>query len=103
MTASLLLRDFHRAGVQVSLLPAGFGISPPGAAPAALEDELRLAWRELKAILAELPAPDRCQICGDATRGPIGNAGHIHCTVCALIVAERRGWTVYAVEHERAP
>ena len=89
MSASLLLRDFYRAGVRVSLGADGFLISPPDVAPVALEDALRMAWREVKAILEQLPASDRCEVCGDATRGPVGNAGHLRCTICALIVAER--------------
>lgn len=91
MSASLLLRDFHRAGVRVSLGAGGFLISPPDVAPAALEDALRLAWREVKAVLEALPAPGRCQVCGVATNGPTTwpDTGWINCAACALIQAER--------------
>ena len=90
-----LLRDLWRHGVRVHLMPDRLRLDPPGVTP----DPLRLALleyrAEVKAILATLPAPDHCQVCGEVTRGPAGNAGHINCVACALIVAERRGWTVY--------
>ena len=89
-----LLRDLWRSGVRVHLVPDRLRLDPPWVTP----DPLRLALleyrAEVKAILAALPAPDRCQVCGDTTRGPVGNGGHLHCTVCALIVAHRRGWLV---------
>jgi len=97
-----LLRDLWRSGVRVHLMPDRLRLDPPGVTPEPLRLALIEYRAEVKAVLAELPAPDRCQVCGDATRGPVGNAGHLNCTVCALIVAERRGWTVYAVEHEAA-
>jgi len=93
VSASLLLRDFHRAGVRVSLGADGFLISPPDVAPAALEDALRLAWREVKAVLEALPAPGHCQICGDVTNGPTNwpDTGHINCVECAVIGATQAG------------
>lgn len=97
-----LLHDFWRHGVRVSLMPDRFRLEPAGVAVEPLRLALREYADEVAAVLAELPAPDRCQVCGDATRGPAGNAGHLHCTVCALIVAHRRGWTVYAPPREEA-
>jgi len=96
-----LLCDLWRSGVRVHLMPDRLRLHPPGVGPEPLRLALLEYRAEVKAVLAALPAPDRCQVCGDATRGPAGNAGRIHCTVCALIVAHRRGWTVLPVEHER--
>ena len=97
-----LLRDFWRHGVRDHLMPARFRLDPPGVAIEPLRHALREYTLEVKALLSELPAPDRCQVCGDATRGPAGNSGHIHCTTCALIVADRRGWRVLPAVHEAA-
>jgi len=97
-----LLRDLWRHGVRVHLLPDRFRLEPPGVAVEPLRLALREYTTEVKALLAELPAADRCQVCGDPTRGPAGNTGHINCTVCALIVAERRGWSRLPTAHEEA-
>jgi len=40
---------------------------------------------EIEALLAELPAPGRCPICGDPTGWPDSTTAH--CTQCALIRA----------------
>ena len=92
-TAHGLLRDLRRVGVRVHLMPDRLRLDPPGAAP----DPLRLALRqvacEVKVILEQLPAPGRCQICGDVTNGPTNwpDTGLINCVECAVVVAERMG------------
>lgn len=93
MSALLLLRDFYRAGVRVSLEPTGFLIAPPDGATAALEDALRHTWREVKEWIEKLPAPGRCQICGAVTNGSTNwpDTGHINCVECAVVMAERMG------------
>lgn len=87
-----LLRDLWRHGVRVQLMPDRLRLDPPNVTPESLRLALLEYRAEVKAVLATLPAPDRCQVCGDETRGPAGNTGHIHCVDCALIVADRRGW-----------
>lgn len=97
-----LLRDLWRHGVRVELLADRFRLVPSGVAPDALRVMVREYADDIADLLALLPSPDRCEVCGDATRGPQGNTGLIHCVECALVVAERRGWRVLPMEHERA-
>jgi len=89
-----LLRDLWRHGVRVRLEPDRLRLDPPGVTPEPLRAALLQRRDDVKDVLAGLPAPNHCQACGDPTRGPSGNAGHIHCTVCALALADRRGWRV---------
>ncbi len=96
--AHALLRDLWCVGVRVRLMQDRLRLDPPGVTPAPLRLALLEYRAELKALLAALPARDRCQVCGSPTRGPKANTGHIHCTICALIVADRRGWRVLSAE-----
>ena len=82
-----LLRDLWRSGVTVHLLPDRFRLDPTGAAPQPLKGALGEYRAEVRAALRHLPAPDRCQVCGEVTRGSAGNRGRIHCVTCALIAA----------------
>lgn len=95
-----LLRDLWRHGVRVHLMPDRFRLEPPGVAVEPLRLALREYTVEVKAVLSQLPAPDRCRVCGDAVRTARPNDGNLHCVECALIVAHRRGWTVYAPGQE---
>jgi len=95
-----LLRDFHRHGIRVEVLPDRFRLNPSGIAPEPLRLALRDYGDEVAALLALLPSPNRCKVCGEPSRSPVGPDNH--CVACALIVADRRGWTVLPVQHERA-
>lgn len=97
-----LLRDLWRHGVRVHLLPDRFRLEPAGVAVEPLRHALREYAVEVKVLLSELPAPDRCRVCGDAVRTARPNDGNLQCVECCLIVAERRGWIVLPVEQERA-
>ena len=87
-----LLRDFWRHGVRVHLMPDRFRLTPTGVAPEPLRRALREYADEVAALLAALPAPNRCRVCGEPSHRPVGPENH--CTVCALAVADRRGWRV---------
>lgn len=91
--ARALLRDLWRVGVPVHLMPDRLRLDPPGVAPEPLRLALREVASEVTALLAELPAPGRCRICGAVTNGPTDwpDAGNINCVACAVIVAERMG------------
>lgn len=95
-----LLRDLWRHGVRVHLMPDRFRLEPAGVAVEPLRHALREYAVEVKALLEQLPAPNRCKACGEPSRLPVGADNH--CTVCALAVAHRRGWTVYAPPREEA-
>jgi hypothetical protein len=83
-----LLRRLWALGVRVH--PAGdrFRLTPAGATPAELRELLKTHRADVAALLAQLPAPGRCQICGDPTGW---NDGRLlaNCTNCALAAFER--------------
>ena len=91
--AHALLRDLWRVGVVVHLMPDRLRLDPPGVAPEPLRLALRQVTSEVKMILDRLPAPGRCQICGDATTSSTNwpDTGHINCVECAMVVAKRMG------------
>ena len=95
-----LLRDLWRHGIRVELLPDRFRLHPFGIAPEPLRLALRDYGDEVAALLAVLPSPNRCKVCGEPSRSAVGPDNH--CVMCALIVAHRRGWTVLPADHERA-
>lgn len=91
-----LLRNFYRHGVRVELLPDRFRLHPSGFAPEPLRLALRDYADDVAALLAVLPAENRCRVCGEPSRRPVGPENH--CVTCALIVADRRGWRVLSAE-----
>ena len=95
-----LLRDLWRHGVRVHLLPDRFRLEPSSVAPEPLRVALREYADAVAAILAELPAPSRCRVCGEPSRRPIGPENH--CVTCAMVVADRRGWRVFPAHYEEA-
>ena len=91
--AHALLRDLCRVGVRVHALPGRLRLDPPGVAPEPLRLALQKVAPEVKVILEQLPAPGRCQICGDVTNSPTNwpDTGHINCVECAVVGAKRMG------------
>ncbi len=92
-TAHALLRDLWRVGIRVHLMLDRLRLDPPGVAPEPLRLALRQVATEVKAVLEQLPAAGRCQICGDVTTGPTNwrDTGHINCVECAVVGAKRMG------------
>ena len=101
-TARDLLRDAWRHGVRVRLLPDRLRLEPPWVAPEPLRSTLRDHAAEVAEILAGLPCPDRCAVCGEGTQGPAGNSGQLHCAPCALIAADRLGLRILRGEESEA-
>src|SRR3954470_19330663 len=83
-----VLRELWAAGVRVELCGERFRLTPLGLAGDDLRDRLRAHRADVAAIVRQLPAPDRCQICGDPTGWNDGKL-FANCTRCALVAAER--------------
>jgi hypothetical protein len=82
------IRQLWRLGVRVQTDGERFRLTPPGVVPEDIRAQLRSNRGEIAALLTQLPAPDRCQICGESTGWDDGKL-LANCTACALVAAER--------------
>jgi hypothetical protein len=73
-----IVRAFRRAEIRLSIDGDRILPTPEDAAPSALVERLADHRADVRALVAALPAPDRCAVCGDAT-GWADRGLHAHC------------------------
>lgn len=89
------LRTLWSYGVRVTKRADGsLALTPPENVTPELRQLAIDAKPDIAAVVAELPAHGRCPVCGTNTGHP--DIEQLHCTDCALIAAERRGYLVSA-------
>src|SRR5688500_592586 len=87
-TAKQVIRALSAVGVRIELAGDRFKLVPAGVASDDQRQRLHEHRTDVKSIIEDLPAPDRCRICGDPTGWHDGKT-LANCTHCALASAEQ--------------